>query len=71
MKLGATGEFPRGKFNKDDQGELAIAVYVKDKTIIIEFGKEISWIGMGADMADRLAETIKQKVNLCKGINNG
>lgn len=66
MKLGATGNFPRGKLNKDDEGELKIAIGVRDKTIIMEFGKEIKWLGMDADMALELANSIKEKAELCK-----
>lgn len=66
MKLGKTDNFPRGKFNKDDEGELKIAVYVKDKTVIVEFGTEVAWLGMDATQALALAESIKDKAELCK-----
>jgi hypothetical protein len=66
MRLGKTDNFPRGKFNKDDEGEIKIAVGVKDKTVIIDFGTPVAWLGMDANQALALAESIRQKAELCK-----
>lgn len=62
-KLGATGDFPRGKLNEGDEGALQIAVYEQDKTIIIDFGKEVAWIGMDKATAKALANTILEKAD--------
>ena len=59
--LGETGDFPRGKLNADDEGGLRIAVGVKDRTVIIAFGKEIAWLGMSKPEALALAESIKAR----------
>jgi hypothetical protein len=55
--------YPRGKLNASDEGALAIAVYEKDKTVVIDFGKDIKWIGMDKDTALNLAQTIIDKAN--------
>lgn len=57
LGLGATGEFPKGKINEDDQGELRVALGInkEHKRIIVDFGKEVAWLGMGADEARALA----------------
>jgi len=34
-----------GKLNKNDEGDLQIAVYVKDGRIVVDFGKNLSWLG--------------------------
>ncbi len=57
-KLGATKNFPRGKFSSDDEGELRIAVGMKDKTIVIDFGKEVAWLGLDKDTALALADAL-------------
>jgi hypothetical protein len=56
--LGATGDFPRGKFRNDDEGGLRIAVGQKDNTIIVEFGKEVAWLGLDVQTAMGLANTL-------------
>jgi len=60
LGLGATGEFPKGKLNEDDQGELKLVVGInKDhKRIIVDFGKEIAWLGLDAHDARALAAGI-------------
>lgn len=62
-RLGATGEFPGGKLDSTDQGELAFAVTaIPDKgKIQIVFGKKVSWIGFNKEQALDLAELLKTK----------
>ena len=57
-KLGATNTFPRGKLNQHDEGELRIAVGMQDKTIVIDFGKEVAWVGLDKDTAMALADSL-------------
>ena len=38
-------KYPDGKLNKNDEGALRIATYVKDGRVIIDFGKDLSWFG--------------------------
>jgi hypothetical protein len=58
MSIGPTGDFPRGKFNADDEGGLCFAVGHQDKTVIVNFGKPVKWIGLDANGAMELAELI-------------
>lgn len=51
-------KYPRGKLCQDDEGQLAIGIAVQDKTLIIDFGKQIKWIGMDKAMAIQFGETI-------------
>lgn len=55
--------YPRGKPNADDEGALAIAVFEQDKTIIIDFGKQITWVGMDKQTALNLSKAISEKAN--------
>ena len=58
LGLGGTGKFPKGKLNEDDQGELKIAMGInrEHKKIMIDFGKEIAWMGLEAEEARAFAE---------------
>ena len=56
IKLGPTGNFPRGKLNAEDEGGLAIAVGKNpDGVIIMDFGKEVGWIGLNQATAINIA----------------
>jgi hypothetical protein len=56
--LGAMNRHPRGKVNQDDEGELKLAVYHKDGTVFIDFGKTTAWIGFDASTAKAFADLI-------------
>ena len=58
-KLGPTGDFPEGKLNANDEGEIQIAVGHSDGNVVIDFGKPVAWIGVGPDQADQLADVIR------------
>lgn len=60
-KLGSAGDFPRGKLNAEDEGGLQIAVYERDKTVVINFGKEVVWIGLDKLTAIALGKSILKK----------
>lgn len=38
-------KYPDGKLNQGDEGTLKIATYTKDNRVIMDFGKDLSWIG--------------------------
>jgi hypothetical protein len=63
MKFGATNDFPRGKIHDSDEGGLQIGVTVKDKTVIIAFGTPVAWVGMPAEAALHLADTLRRRAN--------
>jgi hypothetical protein len=43
---GATGRFPHGKVREDDNGELAAALHVDKNMLLIDFGKNVSWLAL-------------------------
>lgn len=63
-KLGPTGKFPQGKLTKDDEGEIKMAVGVRDGKIIIDFGHAVTWFGMDKESAKNFANLI---LNKCSG----
>ena len=56
--LGPTNTFSRGKVNEHDEGDLRLAVYHKDGTVFVDFGKRTAWIGLDAKSARDLALAI-------------
>lgn len=65
MSIGPTGTFPRGKFSADDEGGLAIGIAHRDGTVVVNFGKQVSWIGLSADDAIGLAEMLIDHARQC------
>jgi hypothetical protein len=58
---GATGQFPRGQIHRTDEGELRLAVTVINNTVVLAFGKPVSWVGFSRVEAIELAELIKRR----------
>ena len=63
LGAGPTGEFPRGKLHRTDEGGIAIAVTVEKNTVIVAFAKPISWFGMSRVEACELADLLKKRAN--------
>ena len=51
FKLGATGEFPQGKMNSEDEGELRLGVTADKGNVVIAFGTPVTWIGLPPKVA--------------------
>lgn len=59
LELGATGDFPLGKLNADDEGALQIAIGRDEKTnVVLNFGKPIAWVAMPPQDAVNFALTV-------------
>lgn len=58
--FGATGTFPQGVLNDDDQGALKIGVAfdAKDGLVHLEFGKPVAWTAFPPEMATQLARSL-------------
>lgn len=63
-RIGATGDFPNGKLNDDDEGELTMGVGVSDGRIIVQFGKPIRWMGFNVKGAEDLIASLIQAIAL-------
>jgi hypothetical protein len=57
---GETGNFPEGKLDATDEGELQMLVSSSDDIIKIDFGKKVAWIGMPKAQAMQFAIIILQ-----------
>lgn len=61
LRVGPTGDFPRGKLNPADEGGLRVAVtHTGNGTIVIDFGARVAWIGLDVTTARALANCILQ-----------
>ena len=56
--LGATKTFPEGKLTPQDEGGIQFAIAVRDGKVVMDFGKEVVWIGMNPGDALALAESL-------------
>lgn len=58
---GATGEFPLGRLNADDEGGLKMGI-TADKAngiVCVDFGKPVAWLGLDKATALALAEKLR------------
>lgn len=62
-KIGATGVYPNGKLNEDDEGQLRFAMTVHDGVVILDFGKQIHWLGLPKEEAMKLGQMLIDKAN--------
>lgn len=61
MNIGKTGRWTQGKLNKDDNGELRMAIFEQNGKVIIDFGTELSWIGFDKNQAKELGNLLIKK----------
>lgn len=50
-ELGATGKFPEGKLTPEDQGEIMTGITTVEGKVVVNFGKQIAWIGFTRNQA--------------------
>lgn len=62
-KIGATGDYPNGKLNKDDEGGLLFRMTNDQGNIIIDFGKQVHWIAMPPKEARELIAGIEIQIS--------
>jgi hypothetical protein len=57
-------QYPKGVLNNEDEGELkmAFAVDPKTKTLVINFGKPIAWVGFKKEEAQALIELLNKLI---------
>ena len=55
---GPTGQFPRGKLNAEDEGELTIAFGTEAGCVRIDFGTPTAWVAFPPDLALAFAANI-------------
>ncbi len=65
FKIGATGRFPYGKADENDEGELQMALAADHGQGIVRlmFGKPIGWLGLPSRQARHLAALLTEKAD--------
>lgn len=65
LKLGATGRYPRGPADADDEGELRMAMAADHQQGIIRlvFGKPVAWLGLPSSEARAMAAMLIEKAD--------
>jgi hypothetical protein len=58
FNLGATGKFPEGKITPRDEGEITMGVAAAPGTVLLNFGKPVSWIGFTPEQATAIANSL-------------
>lgn len=61
LKLGATGKFPEGKLNENDQGELRAALIVNQGRLVLLFGKPVEFLAMTKEQAIAMGQGLIKK----------
>ena len=54
-------KYPDGKLHSADEGALNVAVGIKDGRVIIDFGKDLSWIGFDKDTLRKFIDGLEDK----------
>lgn len=59
-EFGASGQFPQGKLNDDDEGELRLGITYDKLTgvVMVNFGKPVAWLGLPPPEAREFAQKI-------------
>lgn len=57
-----TTHYPKGKLNIYDQGAIKVAMVVYKNRLVIDFGKDISWIGLGKDEVETWIRVMQKKL---------
>lgn len=57
---GATGMFPEGRMNSEDEGQLRMAIANNGKEVIVKFGKPVAWLGLPPKEARELAKLLER-----------
>lgn len=67
--VGPTGEYPEGQYTDQDEGELTIAVIPDPRNgqLVINFGKLVSWLALGPDLAEYFGQALITRARLLRG----
>ena len=51
-------QYPEGKLNESDEGEIAIAIGIEGDNVIINFGKLVAWLGLPGEQSIEMGRTL-------------
>ena len=59
--------FPRGKIHPHDEGQLRTRIFIKDNTLVFDFGKPVAWFGLGLHEARELQRILGERIAELEG----
>lgn len=59
-------QYPKGKLNESDEGAISIMSYIRDNRLILDFRKDISWIGLDKAYLRTLIDGLEEHYNNLK-----
>ena len=59
------GEFPAGRLNPADEGAVAVGIGHQDGKVVMQFPKNLNWIGFTPDQAVDIANTLLKHARAC------
>lgn len=70
-EAGPTLKYPRGRLCENDEGEIQIKIAgdPTTRTVIIDFGKPVAFIGFTPEQAHEIAACLIENANKCKGVS--
>jgi hypothetical protein len=68
-KLGATGQFPSGKLNPSDEGQLQYGIgrNKENNKVIMDFGKPIAWLALNRSDAFTMGKALMKHAKKLRG----
>lgn len=69
-KIGPTKQYPHGKLNPADRGEIVVGVRVEKDKIVVDFGTDLSWVALTPESAIEFATVLLAKANAMLGQAN-
>lgn len=67
-QIGPRVEHPEGRLTDDDDGLLRMAVGEHRGNVILAFGVEVGWVGLGPAAARELAEALCRRAESIDGV---
>ena len=65
--IGGSRQFPDGKLNQEDEGELTMALGVDQGNVVLNFGKPVGWLALPPQAACDLARGLLAKAAAIQG----
>jgi hypothetical protein len=59
------GEFPAGRLNPEDEGAVAVGIGHQEGKVVMQFPKNLNWIGFTPEQAIGIAETLIYHARQC------
>jgi hypothetical protein len=64
-------QWPEGRLGPDDDGEVAVAIGVRQGRVIMQFPYEVNWVGLPPDQADEFAAVLRRRAEQARAGEEG